>query len=109
MQKKNSQKLLIVSLTFALSGCANIPDQPICAEISLSKGVCTYTVSQKTIIVDDDNLLDGKTWWDIRVKALTVPAKSWAAFKAYLIKQCRKTNQCDVEIESWDRNLELVK
>lgn len=107
MLKRYSQTLFIGLLVFALSGCANIPDQPICAEINLSKGVCTYTVSQKTIIVDDDNLLDGKTWWDIRVKALTVPASSWGAFKAYLIKQCKKTNQCEADITSWDRNLNL--
>lgn len=107
MQKKNSQKLLIVLLAFALNGCANLPDEPICAEISLSKGVCTYTVSGKTIIVDDDNLLDGKTWFDVRVKALTVPASSWAKIKAFLIKQCKKTNQCDADINSWDRNLNL--
>lgn len=107
MQKKNSQKLLIASLAFALNGCASIPDTIICAEISLSKGVCTYTVSQKTIIIDDNNLYENMSWFDLRVKALTIPASSWAKIKAFLIKQCAKTNQCDVQIDSWDRNLNL--
>jgi hypothetical protein len=107
MPKKYSQKLLIASLILNLNGCANIPDEPICAEISLSRGVCTYTVSGKTIIVDDDNFLDGKTWFDLRVKALTVPASTWAKFKAYLIKQCKKTNQCSADISQWDRDLGL--
>ena len=109
MPKKSYQKLLIASLALSLNGCANIPDEPICAEISLSKGICTYTVSGKTIIVDDNNLLDNQTWFDIRVKALTVPARTWAKFKAYLIKQCKKTNQCSANISDWGRDLDIVK
>lgn len=105
MQRKNSQKLLIASLIFALNGCASIPNTIICAEVSLSKGICTYTVSGETITIDDDNLYENQTWFSLRNKALTVPASSWAKIKAFLIKQCAKTNQCDVSIESWDRNL----
>lgn len=93
-------------LVSSLSGCASIPDVPLCAEISLSKGVCTYTVSGKTFIIDDDNPFEGQTWFDMRIKTLSVPAKSWAKLKAFLIKQCKKSNKCDVDISSWDRELE---
>lgn len=107
MLKKYSQKLFIGSLIFVLSGCASIPNTIICAEVSLSKGICTYTVSGETITIDDDNLYENQTWFSLRNKALTVPASSWAKIKAFLIKQCKKSNQCDVEIDSWDRNLNL--
>lgn len=68
----------------------------------MSKGLCTYTVSGKTIVVDDENLLDGLTWFDLRNKSLTVPPESWAKIKAFMVKQCRK-NKCNVDIDNWDR------
>ncbi len=98
--------LWILFVALFLSGCSSIPNVPICAEVSIYKGLCTFTVSGKTITVDDENPYEGQTWFDLRVKALTVPASSWAEIKAFLIKQCKKTNQCDVEIDSWDRNLD---
>lgn len=103
MQKRSLKLLLISSLLF-LSSCASVPDVIICAEVSLSKGVCTYTVSGKNIVVDDDHLHEGQSWFDMRSKALTVPANSWAKIKAFLVKQC-KQNKCDVDISSWDRGL----
>ena len=107
MQKLNLRKLLIVLLVFGASGCASIPDTIICAEVSLSKGVCTFTVSGKNIVIDDEHPFEGSSWFDMRSNSLIVPAKSWAKIKAFLIKQCKKTNQCDVEISSWDRDLKL--
>lgn len=103
MQKLNSLMLLI-SLSLFVSNCASVPDVPICAEISLSKGVCTYTVSGKNVEVSDEKTLNGQTWFDIRVKTLSVPASSWAEIKAWMIKQCKK-NKCNVDISSWDRDL----
>jgi len=96
--------LLLIFLSLFLNSCASVPDVPLCAEISLSKGTCTYTVSGKNVIVDDDHPLGKDTWWDLRSKALTVPADSWAKLKAFLIKMC-KQNRCDVDISSWDRDL----
>lgn len=98
--------LWILFLGLSLSGCSSIPNVPICAEVNISKGLCTFTVSGKTIVIDDENTYEGQTWFDLRVKALTVPASSWAKIKAFLVKQCKKTNQCDVDIDSWDRNLD---
>jgi len=97
-------KLLIVSLLL-ISSCASIPDVPICAEINLSKGICTYTLSGKNIVVDDDNPLNGQTWFDMRSKILAVPASSWAEIKTWMIKQCKKTNKCDADISQWDRDI----
>ena len=84
-----------------------MPNLPICAEVSLAKGICTYTVTGKNIVIDDDNLYEGETWFSLRNKALIIPAKSWAQIKAYLIKMCKKTNQCDVDVSQWDRDLPL--
>lgn len=103
--QKNNLLMLYVLLLILNASCASVPDTIICAEVSLSKGVCTYTVSQKTITIDDEHLYENQTWFDIRSKALTVPASSWAKLKAFMIKQC-KVHKCDVDISSWDRDLQ---
>ncbi len=79
-----------------------MPDVPLCAEVSMSKGVCTYTASGKTVEVTDEKPLNGQTWFDIRAKTLAVPAGSWAEIKAWMIKMCKK-HKCNVDISSWDR------
>lgn len=68
----------------------------------MSKAICVYTVSGKTVEVDDDRPLEGQTWWDMRQKVLSMPAKSWAEMKAYMIKMCKR-HKCNVDISSWDR------
>lgn len=103
MLKKNLKLLLLSWLVFVAS-CASVPDTIICAEVTMSKGICTYTVSGKTIVVDDENPFENQTWWDIRAKTLSVPASSWAKIKAFMIKMCRQ-NKCDVDISSWDRDI----
>jgi FKBP-type peptidyl-prolyl cis-trans isomerase 2 len=94
----------MLSLVFVVS-CATVPDVPLCAEVSLSKGICTYTVSGKNIVVDDEHPLEGQTWFDMRSKVLAVPASSWAEIKAWMIKMCKK-NKCDADISSWDRAID---
>lgn len=74
----------------------------------MSQGVCTYTVSGKNVYVDDTHPLDGQTWFDMRAKVLAVPASSWGAVKAWMIKQCKK-NKCNVDIATWDRDLEVAR
>lgn len=96
--------LLLISLLIFVASCASVPNVPLCAEINLGKGTCTYTVTGVNVIVDDEHPLDGLTWFDIRSRALTVPATSWAKLKAFLIKMC-KQNKCDTDISSWDRDL----
>ena len=105
MRKLNSY-LVILLVLILINSCAGIPEVPICAEVSLSKGICTYTISGKNIVVDDEHPLEGQTWFDMRAKVLAVPASSWAQVKAWMIKQCKRTNKCSVDISSWDRNLD---
>jgi FKBP-type peptidyl-prolyl cis-trans isomerase 2 len=68
----------------------------------MSKGICTKTVSGTNVIVDDDHPLEGQTWFDMRIRTLSMPAESWAKIKAYMIKMC-KQHKCNVDISTWDR------
>jgi len=95
----------VLLLVLIFSSCASIPNVVVCAEINLSKGICTYTVSGKNIVVDDEHPLNGQTWFDMRSKILAVPASSWAQIKVWMIKQCKKTNKCDADISQWDRDI----
>lgn len=98
---------LLISL---LAGCASIPDVPVCVEINMTKGFCTNTVSDKDYYIDEKNpvAIGGskpQTWWQMRPFMVLVPVASWKEFKAYIIKQCKRTN-CDEYIKSWDRKIQ---
>lgn len=105
MRSKISQSLL---LSLLLSGCASIPDKPVCVELSPVKGFCTNTVSDKDFIIDETHpavLEEGQkpqTWWEMRPFMVLVPVSSWKAFKEFIIKQCKRTN-CDQYIQAWER------
>lgn len=100
------------ALLFALliSGCASVPDVPICVELSPVKGFCTNTISDKDYDIDEQHpvQLPGddkpKTWWARRPYMVLIPATSWAELKAYIIKQCKRNN-CDSYVKSWDRKI----
>lgn len=108
MLKKNF--LLSISLwsSLILSGCTTLqaPDVPICAEMALDRGRCTMTVSDKDITIDEQNLYDGKTWWELRPQMIYVPYPSWVEIKKFIIKVCKKPGMaCDTSITSWDRKI----
>ena len=97
--------MLLIGLFLCLSSCGSVPNVPICAEVNLSKGVCTFTVTGENIVIEDDHPYESQTWFDMRSKVLTVPASSWAKIKAWMIKQCKKSKKCNVNIDSWDREI----
>ncbi len=107
MRSKISQSLL---LSLLLGGCATIPDVPVCVELSPVKGFCTNTVSDKDYVIDEQNPIklpgddEPKTWWQRRPFMVLVPVTSWKELKAYIIKQCKRTD-CDQYIKSWDRKI----
>jgi hypothetical protein len=102
-----STVLLFISLLSA--GCStNPPNKPICAEINLTKGVCTDMLTGKTYVVDEDHKLNGKTWWESRPYMLRMPIDTWAALKVYIIKVCKKYGCSDPEIANWDRAVESI-
>ena len=98
---------------FLLVSCATVPDVAICVELNMSKGFCTNTVSDKDYEIDEKHpaQLPGddkpKTWWERRPYMILLPASSWKELKAYIIKQCKRTD-CDQYIKSWDRKLNAL-
>jgi hypothetical protein len=110
--KKISSLTIKCLLSGLLSSCAVAPpDVPICTELSMTRGFCTYTVSDKDFYIDETHPFSfydnepPQTWWDLRPTFVLVPAPSWAKIKAFTIKVCKKYGQCDKTITSWDRKL----
>lgn len=101
-------KHLSFLLILSLSGCASVPDVVVCRARTASSGFCTYTISNKDLIVDDVNLLNGKTWIDLKIESVYVPVESWAEIKKYILKQCKKNNDCSDNLDSWTRKMDSV-
>lgn len=103
-------KSRISLLAFLLAGCTHIPSVPVCVEESPVRGFCTETIEDKDYVIDEQHpvKLPGddkpKTWWERRPYMLLMPASSWAELKAYIIKQCKRTN-CDQYVASWERTI----
>ena len=74
----------------------------------MSKGYCTTIISGQDTVIDDVNLLDGKTWFEARVEMILVPVETWAAIKKYLIKNCKRSRRCDENIDSWTRSMKGI-
>lgn len=95
-----------------LTSCASVPDVPVCVEIHPTRGFCTNTVSDKDYYIDETHPValgdeKAKTWWEMRPYMILVPTASWKEFKAYIIKQCKRTN-CDQYIQSWERKISAL-
>jgi hypothetical protein len=80
----------------------------MCVEINISKAFCTYTISNKDFFIDDENLYEGKTWFEMRPAMVLLPPTTWAAFKAYIIKNCKRTGKCKGMVEGWDRTMNVI-
>lgn len=59
------------------------------------------------MVIDDTHLLNGKTWLDLVIESVYVPADSWVEIKSYIIKQCKKTNSCG-EVGEWKTKLDSI-
>ncbi len=106
--------LLGLSLNFLCSCATSPPDVLLCTEISFSRGWCTKTISDVEFEINEEKpytFTPGKppmTWWSLRPSFIYVPAESWAEIKAWIIKTCKQTNQCDNSIASWQRKIDAV-
>jgi len=111
------KKSLLIASVLSLSlltNCAHMPDEPACVEIHNTKGWCTNMVSDVEFYVDEKrphsfsgDPKDAKTWWEVRPFMVLIPFDSWAKLKAYLIKNCKRTN-CDKYIKSWERKINRI-
>lgn len=110
MQKKNSLKLLVSSLILSLSACAiKPPDIWVCAELYPDEGFCRKTISDTSIRVNEENKLDGKTWWDMKPTLLSIPPDSWTEIKTFVNKVCKKyPKECGQEVPGWDRQVKNI-
>lgn len=75
----------------------------------MSKGFCVWTISKKEMVVDDVTLLNGKTWLDLVIESVYVPADSWSEIKSYIIKTCKKKNDCEKDISTWKTKLDKIR
>lgn len=99
----------IAFILLLASACSvTVPRVPICAELNPAKGYCVNTVTSEEFVIDETHLYDGKSWWQMRPEMMVIPAQSWAEIKAFIVKVCRKTKQCDTELGSWDRTVEAI-
>ena len=77
-------------LVLLLSNCSTMPpDAPVCVEITMSRGHCVKIISGQEFDVDDKNLFEKKTWWEMRPTFLQMPSSSWRAIKTYVISACK--------------------
>lgn len=98
-----------ITLFLILTSCSvAVPDTPICAEISPAAGYCVNTISSTEFRVDESHPYEGRTWWELRPSMIMMPAPSWAKLKAFVIKVCRKTGKCDVELGNWERTIQKI-
>jgi hypothetical protein len=100
-------KNIVLLVLLSIVACSSLKeiDKPVCVEINLSKGYCTTIISGRGFPVDDTNLLEGKTWFDARIEMIQVPITTWTALKKYLIKNCRRSQKCEENIDSWTRSM----
>lgn len=73
------------------SACTNIKtiDRPVCTQINPSKGGCTYLISDIDFFVSDEELYEGKTWFELKQEMILVPISTWSEIKKYLLKNCK--------------------
>lgn len=109
MRSKISRSLFAISFALLLNSCAGLPpDEPLCVEITMTRGYCVKTMSGDTFVVDEVNLLEGKTWWDMRPTMIQMPASTWAKFKIWINKICKNNSQCDSAVANWQRTVNTI-
>lgn len=108
MPKKIFVLLLSVLLLLLPSCSTTPPDVPVCVEVTPDRGRCVKIISSEEFLVDETRKFEGKSWWEMRPAMVQVPASSWAAIKAFIIKTCKKTGTCEKEVASWDRTVKTI-
>lgn len=108
MLKKISKLLSVISLTL-LANCAGLPpDEPLCTEITMSRGYCVRMMSGEGFEISDEKLYEGKTWWELRPTMIQMPAKTWKELKKWIIKICKNNSQCDSAVADWERTVHKI-
>lgn len=103
---RNKQKLMLLTLSWALASCTAIPpDFMACANLG-AEGYCrTYVSKKKTIIDSDKNLYvssSGKKmrWDDVAAASILIPADQFVSLKNWFDNYCHQ-NQCPDGLGDW--------
>lgn len=114
MRKSVLRLSSVILFSSLLSACAGSPpDVAVCTEVTMTRGTCVKTVSGEAFDIDDEHMITLPTgekvsWWQIRPYMLQLPYYEWAKLKAWIIKTCKQTKQCDESITSWQRTVETI-
>jgi hypothetical protein len=83
-------------------------------ELDIDRGHCVHTISSTEYDVDDEHPFtdpytkEKYTWWALRPLMVHMPAASWAEIKAFIIKMCKRTKDCDRSISNWERSVQTI-
>lgn len=112
LQKKNLILLSILLFVSTLSCSVKPKDSLVCVEKDLDRARCVRILSGEVQEISEEKpyLHDGKayTWYDMRIYSVILPWFSWVELKAFIIKICNKSKQCEQEVGKWDRSLQYV-
>lgn len=107
--------LCLLVFLFLIVACTTTPpDAPICVEINMQKGRCVKIISGEQFVIDETHPYafrpgdKPKTWWQMRPAMVQVPPTSWAEIKAFIIKICNNSGECEKEVGKWERSVEYV-
>jgi len=82
-------------------------DVPVCKGLTPQIGYCTWTLSKKSIIVNNKTLLFGRTWWQTTPYLASLPPESWAPLKSAMTKICHKY-QKDCKTEGVEESIQRI-
>ncbi len=110
MLKKTLKPLLLILLNCLMFSCATTPpDVPLCTQLSPTRGYCVYTISSKEYEINETQLMDGKTWWEIKPMMIFMPSQSWVEIKKFIIKICEKSKKCKTDnVENWQSTVSKI-
>lgn len=131
MRKQSKPRsTLLILLSFLVISCTpKPPDVPVCENLpqrlvsdpetdhlmlqasptcekqigEVACGHCTYIVSGKEIYIGEraPNLLNGKSWSQIKLESVYVPAvESYGPLSDYIIDSCKKM-KCDKQVDAF--------
>ena len=99
---------LPLMLLFLFASCSSVPDVPILTRIDFNKCAYAYTISDKSGVIDDVNLLNGKTCLDYVNEGLIVPVDSWMDLKKFIVKKCRQTPKYCEGVGDWNNKINIM-
>lgn len=93
-------------LLIFLSACAlNPPNVPVIMRSGPTTGKYVKIMSGESGEVDDNHLLDGKTFLDYSIEAIYVPIDSYVKIKEFIIKVCKQYKCTGI---GWDTSLQNI-